>query len=157
MAASLYALQAARGLISQAVGGSTLSEAKDRVLASTTLVQGPLVVWDGSPDGYGSIEAYMQCFADMAEWQGDGRFIFLPPLRRENQTAPDQAATAQIRTLMLAEYYPNHMIDAQVMLEDENGYVAAEYLQQPGGVHLNQTGMDLPTAALNDLLNQNYW
>lgn len=155
LAATLYALQSVRGMKSQAVGGTSLSQAKDRVLASTTFVQGPLIVWDGSPDGFGTVDAYMQCFADMAEWQGDGRYIFITPLRRQNQSAGDKTATAQIRTAMLAAY-PDNMIDAQALLDDGTGFVDEDYFQ-PGGVHLAQPAMDIVTADVDALLDANRW
>ena len=166
MAETLAALDTRQG-IRTALGGGTLQQALARIQSfgekEKNLI---LVVWDGSPNGYGTPSEYLATFAAIVEAWGNDRFVFVPPVRRNANSEQEKTDIQAIRATMLS-VYAGHTVDAQQVLADAgdpgddatdiSNDVVPSTLLQVDGVHLTQTGMDAVTAAVSSLLISNDW
>ena len=68
-----------RIVINDAVGGSTLRAARDRLVAAPHARRKPLVIWDGSANGYGSVEETLAIVDEIVAWHGDAKRIIIVP------------------------------------------------------------------------------
>jgi hypothetical protein len=138
-----------KAVVSTAIGGTTLQQIYDNIVAAPDYYSLDCVVWDGSPNGYGSVSAYMDIWQDIKDLLGDTLICAVPPVARRLLSGAENTAIGSIQTQMdtMFTYY----VDAQQLLEDANngsaddladvaaGYVPRSLLQSDG-VHLNAAG-----------------
>lgn len=123
-----------------AVGGSTLTNQRDRILAHPGFQTNPLLHWDGSPNGYGTLTQDRAKYAAIAAVKPDGRFVFFVPLVAPSTASDINAAAAALRPAILADF-PNNSFDAQAIVDGLSSPFQAD------GVHLTSTAMDAVWAA----------
>lgn len=149
------------------IGGSTLQQALTRIQALGPKERNlDLIVWDGSPNGYNSTAEYLATFAAIAAAWGNGRFIFVPPVKRNANSSQEKTDIQTIRTAMLSTW-PDNTVDAQQILADAGdpvgdatdilNDVVPTSLLQGDGTHLTQAGMDPVVAAVSALRTTNGW
>jgi len=152
--------------INFAVGGSSLLQARDRILAMSAGNKAlPLLFWDGDANGYGVLGTDMQFYADIAAALGHSRFLIIPSAKRNDQSAPQQAATIALSNALKAAY-PGNILDVMPMLISMGDPVAdatditnknvPDSLMQDR-VHLTSVAMDAVIALAVDVMRSRGW
>lgn len=95
------------------IGGSTLAEAVARVQARPWARDSDLIFWDGSSNGYGTIDEDMAKYAAIASFVP--KSLILPPVRRSIDDAGTKAAITALQAA-IATTYAGRTIDAQALL-----------------------------------------
>jgi hypothetical protein len=141
-----------------AIGGSTITNVRDRILALSASVKAlPTAIWDGDANGYSTAAAYLAIYDQAVQALGHSRFVVIPPTIRTPLTEPDKTAYRDI-TAGLKAAYPNNVVDAMPILIANGDPVAdaadiaagcvPTSLLQAGNVHLNDAGMNPVMAAV---------
>jgi hypothetical protein len=155
-ATSFQAALRAQGYIvmSSAVGGSTMTDIRDRILANVRLIRqcDYIVVWDGSHNGYVDAASY----TDLLETGLDAAgipFIAIPaavPYDYPSTTQPDA---------ILAEYesrWPGSVYDWRDAIPTTNGRIDQDqmlfYQGEYDATHLSLDAYDLVAADVAELL-----
>jgi len=154
---------AGRPAVSYGQGGTTLAQQVAVFEANPLLHRGITVHWDGSCNGYGTLEEDMALYGRLTT---GGRFVFSTPLRRANADSGYNAAALALHDAMLTAW-PSNVIDAQALLAShasspgDDANLAANYtalsLMQVDETHLNATGMAYSAAAIVSLVNGLGW
>lgn len=123
--ASMQSQTSRRGF-KTAVGGSTLTNQRDRVLAHVGFsARNTLIEWDGMSNGYGTLSADMAKNAAIAAAKPSGKFVFLTPCQQPASASDVNAAADALRTALLAAY-PNNCYDAQGWFAANGGTYQAD-------------------------------
>ncbi|MGY3359727.1 hypothetical protein ACVWZK_006390 [Bradyrhizobium sp. GM0.4] len=138
-----------------AVGGTTLANELTRVQAHPKLAGNAFIIWDGDANGFDTLANDMARYASIVAALGHSRYVIIPPCRRNNATAGQNAATLALQ-VAIASTYPNNYYDAQAFLATlavspgDDADVAAGYIPtsclQGDLVHLLSAKMDLVAA-----------
>lgn len=118
------------------LGSSTLTSARDRVLAHTGFAaRNPLLFWDGYSNSYGTLAADMAKYAAMAAVKPDGKFLFLAPLQTPFGPSDVNAAAAALQS-ELTVVYGSRCLNLQPVIDAD----PASF--QPDTVHLAAAKMN---------------
>lgn len=78
----------ARTVATSAVGGSTMTQIRDRILTRPWVKGRTLVVWDGSANSYGTVSAYLTLIDEIIAFHGTpGRIVFIPAVSPNGSNA----------------------------------------------------------------------
>ncbi|WP_247777333.1 hypothetical protein [Bradyrhizobium sp. CW1] len=86
-----------RGAFTTAVGGSDLQTEVARVLTHLDLTGAVYIHWDGDANNWIDVATTMSYYAQLVASLKTSKFIIIPPCRRNNKTAGDNAGTLQIQ------------------------------------------------------------
>lgn len=141
------------------VGGSTLAEVRDRLIAAPADIKAATtIIWDGSENGFTTVNEYLNIMQQAIDALGHTRFILLPPCSTY-QGAAGVAQDIAIRDEMQVRW-PGHILDWRTFLalEVDGTPTIAMFASAPGdSTHLSQAAMDLAAAAILNMLNANSW
>lgn len=140
IAKSIQAVSARRAFYT-AVGSSTLTQQRDRVLAHPGFNRNTLVHWDGVPNGYCTLSIDMAKYAAIAATRSAGKFVFLTPLQVPTSASDVNAAAAALRTALLSTY-PINCFDAQAFVDGVVDPFQADNTHLKGSV-MDQVGQAL--------------
>lgn len=154
-----------RPMFTTAAGGSTLATEVARVQANPGLCRGTFVHWDGDANSFTDVATTMANYAAMVAALPHQRFVIVPPCRRFNATAGQNAAVTTIQS-QLAALYPGHIVDAQAILAGlavspgDDAYVAAGYIPNScltDGTHITLAAMNAVAAEVASLITSSGW
>lgn len=123
------------------IGGTTLTNQRDRILANPGFAINPMVWWDGNANGYGTLAADRAKYAAGIAGRSDNRFIIIPPVTSPSSASDVNAAAVALQPALAADF-PNNVFNAQAVIDG----IADAY--QADGIHLKGTTMDAVWAAL---------
>jgi hypothetical protein len=159
-----------RVVISTAVGGATLSDVLSRIQSCSSFLAGrTVVIWDGSPNSYGTVAAYLAIVDQIAAIVGIGKLIFVRPAAVgpssdgsvTQLTLDIEAVGAGLVSRGIATFDPVPVANALVTVptaqdtKDISARVICQSLlldQSVGQVHLAQTTMNAEAATLEALI-----
>lgn len=159
-------LDAASGLsVSNiAVGGNSITEVRSEFteLANRDLLAYPVIIWDGSPNGYDALEgdktiAYVDLIAEaIAEVRHD-RWLVVPPINPYDSTYAGSIPEAI--WLEMQSRWPGQVFHWSNGLSHDAFSIAADQFVDPpsDAFHLSQLGADNMSAALLAELRARDW
>lgn len=149
-----------RVVISTAVGGSTLAQERDRILAAPYLLGMTTIIWDGSANGYGSVAAELAIYDQIIAAVGLNKLLVIPSIDFGPSTSSTPSAYSIDRDLTAAGLVLRGVqtLDAKTILANLNNGSAGDLQDVSAGVvprsllvdgvHLLSTPMAAVNAAL---------
>jgi hypothetical protein len=155
-----------RGAFTTATGGSDIATELTRVQTNVALTGAIFVLWDGDANTGSDFTSYMASLTSLVSTLKTSKYMIIPPCRRNNKSAGDNAVTLQIQQAIAAAY-PANYYDAQAYLATlangttDNADVAAGYiptsLLQGDLTHLLATPMNSLASDLWTVMSGKGW
>ncbi|MBP1851492.1 hypothetical protein [Rhizobium halophytocola] len=145
-----------RAVITTAVGGSAISDIEARVAIRATLLKElTFVLWDGSPNDYGSIEDYCGRIGNILNRLDHERFVLIPPSVPYGMSGSNALA---IRAEMRLRW-PDHILDWRDWIANSDGVIDEDrMLNYPADLyHLNSSAMTQMATGLQAFLSAKGW
>lgn len=125
----------ARRTFATGLGSSTLTQARDRVVAHPGFYRNPLIILDGVPNGYGTLVADRAKYQAMVDTRTHGRFLIIPPITTPSSASDVNAAAVALQA-DIAATWPNNFISLQAFVD------ATPDAYQADNAHLKAAVMD---------------
>jgi hypothetical protein len=143
-----------RGVVSTAVGGSEMGEARDRVLSAENrnLLGHVTVFWDGSQNGITTVDDYADELAAAIDVLGHDHFIIIPA------AVPSGTKDAAQQLAIQAEFkrrWPDNILDWRDVLPNTAGIIDAD--QMCDAVHLNRTALNTMARGIAGFITAEGW
>ena len=143
-----------RAVVSTAVGGSEMAEARDRVLSAENrkLLRSVTVFWDGSQNGFTNVTDYADQLGAAIAALGHDRFIVIPaavPAGSRDEGEPQAILTEFKRR------WPENFLDWRDVLPNTAGVLDAD--QMCDRVHLNRTALKTMARGIANFISAKGW
>lgn len=158
LTAELKRLMPRRSVTNTALGGSSIQEARDRMItpANASLAGRVTIFWDGSPNGTSDPSEYVNYLQAGIDALQTERFVIVPPA-----TPPgvDGSAMQAIIAEQVKARWPENVLDWTEVLPHENYSLTPEAMHDypADKFHLNAASIDAMAVALVDFLNDRGW
>lgn len=154
-------------VVNSAVGGSTLAGIRSRIIAKNYLRNRPLVIWDGSANGFTDVASSLALMQEVRDWKGDANIVWIASIATPNPaTASSPTVSAyttslvSLRNAAITAFGSAHVYDPLPVLQalgnggtDDNNDIAAGLAprstlltQNSGEVHLSNAAMNAVAA-----------
>ncbi|MBU2962996.1 hypothetical protein KO516_19615 [Citreicella sp. C3M06] len=169
LAAEISALVGPYGVVSTAVGSSTMQGVADRITSpeDSDLLSGVTVIWDGSwnglrfSNGAYDIDGYLAELQSAIDAIGHSRFVILPPiLPYGSPTSSGTGSLAATIASQMAARWPGHVIDwTQALPLDAERLPAETYVAAPMDLwHISQSAAEsVARLILQDLADRGWY